>query len=458
MKQLLHAMLGHLHRHGGALALSGASQMLNSLTNFAIVLYLVRVLSKDDFGLYSLGFAAYLVIAAIIAAVFAVQYVVNNPDQPEQDRSAYAMHHVVAVAMVATLVILVAAFLKIAISTLATEPGSGLFHELLELALPVSVAVAGFATRDMLLRVAFVGRKEWVVFGSAVSAAAILGLAFFLANILSVPPSAPLALVFVALGQFAGALLVLAMLGLPWRRLSLPGMRHTFADAWRGGRWHAMTSIVYSIRTQAHQFVILPIVGLTALAEINAARILVTPAVMVIPPLYQVVMPRLADMRGSDPNHMQRATLLTVGGLVSVAFVYSAILLFALGWVLPLSLGHDYAHLGPVVTAWCVFTMFLAARNGLTMGLEVSKAFRALLTVNSVAALVAVALAAGLAILWGGLGAVWGLALAELTLCVLLYRRYRIGSDDVAQAVPVITVCDNKLDVELSPRYMKRVE
>lgn len=409
-----------MRRYGSSIALSGASQILNSLTNFAIVLYLVRVLSKDDFGLYSLGFAAHLVVAAILAAVFAVQYVVNIPDQMVHDKRVYAMHHVAAVALVATLFMLIAVIQKPLFLMSGSE--SGVIHDLLELSLPIALAVLGFATRDMLLRIAYVERKERLVLGSAVTSAAITGFLFFVAYSLSIIPRAAIALAFVALGQIAGALFVLALLNLPWRKFSLAGLRHTFADSWRGGRWHAMTSIVYSIRTQAHNFIIPPIIGLAALAEVNAARLLLTPAVMVIPPLYQIIMPRLAERHASDPGYMQRATWLIVGGLVGFTLIYSSALLLTLDWVLPLTLGHDYAHLGSVVTAWCAFTVFLAARNGLTMGMEVRKGFRALLAINTIAALIAVVLAAGLAILWGGLGAIWALALAELALCLLLYR------------------------------------
>lgn len=417
MSEKLGSVLGALRRHSGALALSGASQVVSSLTNFAIVMYLVRVLERAEFGLYSLGFAAYLVIFALIAFVVAVQYVVNNPDRAEHEQRSYAMHHVAAVVVIGAVIVMFASMLK---ATLTVD--TGLIHRVMGLAFPVALAAAGFAIRDMAVRVAYVERREWLVLGSAMSVAVISAIAFLTASAMSIDPSAPMALGIVALTQLVGAAFTLLMLRLPWRQLTMTGLRQAFVDSWRGGRWHAITSIVYSVRANAHNFIILPILGLGALAEVNAARILVMPAVMAIPPLYQVVMPRLAEKRIRDFGRIQRNIWIAVGGLAGFALTYSLALLLALNLVLPMALGPSYANLEPIVMAWCAFTVALAARNGLAMGLELRKGFGALLAVNTIAAVVAVILAAVLSMLWGSLGAVWAMALAELVLCLLLYH------------------------------------
>ncbi|SFD91488.1 lipopolysaccharide biosynthesis protein [Nitrosomonas sp. Nm166] len=417
MSSALKSQFDSLKRNGGAFALSGSSQIISSLTNFGIVLYLVRILEKDDFGLYSLGFASYLIISALLAAIFAVQYVVNNPDRAEHERRSYAMHHVVAMIIISILIVLLAAMLKVALSI-----DSELIYIVQDLALPVAMATLGFATRDMVVRIAFVERREWLVLGSAMSVATSTAIAFFIIHILSINQSASMGLGIVAFSQLIGAVFTLYMLRLPWCQLSFGELRKAFVESWQGGRWYAMTSIVYSVRTQAHNFVILPILGLAALAEVNATRILLTPAVMAIPPLYQVVMPRLAEMRGRNPVVVQRHIWITVAGLVGFALIYSAALLSVLDIALPLALGPSYAALEPVVLAWCAVTVFMAARNGLTMGLEIRKEFKDMLIVNSSAALVAIILAAGFSFFWGGMGAVWAFAMAELILCLLLYR------------------------------------
>lgn len=442
MKTKIKSALSTLRRHGGALALSGASQIVSSLTNFCIVLYLVRVLGKEDFGRYSLGFAAYLVLAAILAAMFAVQYVVNNPGCEEQARRPYAMHYVVAVVLTGLAIVVLAALLGAGASM-----KGGLGHDVIELALPVALATLGFSTRDFAVRIAFVERRAKLAFASNIIVATIVAVSFAAVWVLSVMPSASMALAIVAFSQLIGAAFILVSLNLPWRQFNLAGLRHAFVDSWQGGRWHALTSIVYSLRTQSHNFVILPILGLAVLAEVNAARTLLAPAVMALPPLYQVVMPRLAERSANDAAGLLRTTWLTVGGLLAFSALYCGALLLVLDWALPVALGASYAHLGPVVVAWCAVTVFLAARNGLTMGLEVRKAFSSLLTVNALAAVVAVGLVISFSILWGGGGAVWALALAEMTLCLLLYRVLMLDFRRAKSSLPEDAPTSNSQDV-----------
>jgi len=406
-----------LRQNGGALAFSGASQVISSLTNFGVVLYLVRVLQKEEFGMYSLGFSVYLILAAILAALFAVQYVVNNPDQPQYEQRIYALHHVAAMTLSCTGIVLLALFLKAVLDNVSFR-----FQMVNELIVPVALCTFSFAIRDMATRIAFVERKENIVMGSIITIAVITASMFFMTHSLTVPSSAMMGLVIIAMSQFAGAVYIMTRLRLPWSSMNVKDLRRAFIQSWQGGRWHALTSVVYSIRNQAHNFIVLPILGLAALAEINAARVLVTPALMVIPPLYQVAMPRLADIRKFKPNSFHHYILITTFSLIFFALVYSLILLLMVDTLLPLVLSSDYAGLGYLVIAWSAATIFMAARNGLSMGLEISRVFKNLLAVNVIAAFIVVFVTALLAKLWGNVGAIWGIALVEFMLCLMLFK------------------------------------
>jgi O-antigen/teichoic acid export membrane protein len=402
---------------GKALSVSLLNQLVSSGTHFAIVLYLVRVMEKSDFGLYGLGFALMLVLAGLISSSVAVQFVVNVPDQPQEQRLDYALHHAIAVFLLGLGLVALGALVSAAPWRMVIGGAS-----LREIMFPLALSAAFYSQRDLLMRVAYSERRETVVLVSSIAVSIGTATVFTLFWQAGQPLSVGHTLIALALGQAAGCLVALLLLPLPYRSFTVKGLGQAFLDCWGGGKWNFLTNVVYNVRTQAHNFVVAPLLGLGALAEINAARVLVTPAVMVIPPLSQVLMPRLAGKRGSDAPAMTRYAMTTIGGLATVAFLYAALLLALLPWVLPLVLGEAYQNAGVLVMAWCVVAVTLAVRNGLTLVLEVVRAFRDLLWANLAAAVSALVLVTALAIGLGSLGAIAALAIAELFLCTLLLK------------------------------------
>ncbi len=402
-------------RLGKALFLSGFSQMVSSLTNFAIIFYLLRVMNKFQFGQYNLGFASILLISGLVCAWIVVQFVVNLPDQPSQRRTAYALHHGVAIMLVGSVLIGVAFVLQTTIKRYFLPDNANVL-----LIIPVAVASGLYALRDLLMRFAFAERRESVVLGSTVVVAiAIVGV-FSVMMIFDHSIDAASALYGYAIGQGAGALQALLVFKLPWQDINLSELRRAFRDSWTGGRWNILSGVVYNIRSQAHNFIVAPLLGITALAELNAARVLVTPAVMAIPPVIQILMPRLAEKRALGSEALSKPAMLSIAVLSLVTVVYSIILIANIQWILPLALGKTYGHVGPLVVAWCIVTVMLALRNGLTVVLEVAREFRNLLVANIGAAIGAVLLAVSLSRLYGGVGAVYALAMAEALLCTML--------------------------------------
>lgn len=409
------AKIGRVKELGKAVALSILSQAVSSGTNFLVVVYLVRMMDKHDFGLYSLGFALMLLFAGFITSSIGVQFVVNVPDQLPVRRAAYAMHHSLAVAILGSILIAMALLLVVISDLLAFGNEDGR-----TIGLPLAVAAALYSQRDILMRVAYVEKRELVVLVSTMAVTAGIAGVFLYFWFTERRPSVPGALFAIATGQAAGCLAGLVMLRLPIRGVSAEGIRVAFKDAWVGGRWNLLTSAVYSLRTQAHNFVVAPLLGMGALADINAARVLVTPALMAIPPLTQVMLPRLAGKRHTGMSTILKYGKLAIGGLTAFAVLYAILMLVTMPTVLHLALGEDYRHVGALVMAWCLVTVALAVRNGLTLVLEVVRAFPELSVANVLAAAVAVFSAMALSMSFGGLGAIVAMAVAEISLCLVL--------------------------------------
>lgn len=402
-----------LRRHGSALLLSVASQGISSLTTFGLTLCLVRLLDKNEFGLYSLGFASLLLLSGLVSSFICMQYVVNIPDQPLEQRESYAMHHVAGAALFG--LILIGTMGGLSFSGGLEILGADSFQGL---ALPVAVASATYSLRDLLTRVAYSERREFAVLVSNVTVGLTVLCVMVGAIVSGLLVTAGGALCIYALAQVAGSVIGLPLFRLPWHRFRWQGLYHVFLDCWRGGRWAVLTSLLYNLRAQVHNFVIPPLLGMAALADVNAARVLVTPGVMAIPPLTQVLTPRLADQRSRGMSALLRGAAMAVGGLSGIAFAYALILMTCLPWLLPYALGDSYRHIEGQVLAWCLVTLLLALRNGLSLALQVLRAFRELMLANLVAGVLSIVVAIFFVRTLGGVGAIIAHGLAELVLCI----------------------------------------
>lgn len=375
------------------------------------------MMSKEQFGLYSVGFATVLLLSGLISASIGMQFTVNLPDQENHCRAQYAVHHAAAVALVCFGMIGIA----VAFSFLPREIGGFDAYLVSELAVPVTVAVTFYSLRDLLIRLAYSERRETAVLKSNMVVGFFnLGALFSISRLLSAAPSAEIALYVYAVGQMVGCLSGVSLGALPWHGICWTQVSGAFAESWKGGRWAVISSLAYNVRTQAHSFLIPPLLGVRVLAEINAARILVTPAVMAIPPFSDVLMPRLAERRQQGLLKLARASSIAIGGLSAVTLLYSSALMLSLNWLLPLIFGETYRNIDQLVFGWCAVTVFLALRNGLSLALQVVRAFRGLMLANVFAALWTLILFRPFVEHFGVLGAIYAIAAVEMLLCVVL--------------------------------------
>lgn len=426
----LSSFLTIARKNVGGLALSGANQAVSSLTNFAVLLYLIRVMHKDEFGLYGLGFAGILFLAGLMAAAISVQLAINLPDKQRELRGVYAVNHAAALGIVGV-VLICAAPISVAILDMLIPSFEGW-----SLLTPVAVGTALFAVRDLLTRVAFSVRREGVILASSLNAALTIVLAFLALKLDGRDPTATLALYCYAAGQAASVTHLTIALGLPWRQVGCGKLFEAYRDSWKGGAWSVLTSAVYNFRNQAHSFLVVPLMGATILADINAARVLLTPAVMIIPPTTQFIMPRLGSARREGFPILLRTAFVWVTLLTSVSILYCAALFVVLEPAISIALGEKYNHVGGLVNAWSVFVVGLALRNGLTVVLLVLKEFRMIFWANVFAAVFLAALVLAASRQSSAVWIILAMAASELLLCailgVVLFRASRNRISDEA--------------------------
>ncbi len=282
-----------LRDHWRPLSYSGASQILGSLTNFAISVCLVRILNQQEFGLYSLLLASILTGAGLIGAFLGTPFTVNVADVPQHERACYAVNQTLAVLAIALLMVFVI-LIAVEVSSSSTILGRGNVATISAIGGGICVT---YCARDILTRIAFAFRIERAALGAAMGTAVAVGAGLAARWILDLRLNVSGALIIYGIGQVVGLFSILILLSLPWRSGTFAGLKAALRKSWPEGRWSVLSGGAYTLRTQVYNFIVPAILGVAALGQINAARVLVTPAMMVLPPIKDVLLPRLADER-----------------------------------------------------------------------------------------------------------------------------------------------------------------
>lgn len=402
---------------GKALSISAINQVVSSGTNFALGIYLVRVLTPTEFGLYGIGFAITLLYSGVGNALFLIQMVVHVPDKAQEDRLPYAARMLVALVIFCTLTSIVAGLLL-----LLGSAWSQLLHQYIGLAFSIVAASVACILKDFFVRHAYTARRETWVLRVNVAVAAALAILLLVQFRFASSFNSESALWIYAVSNMVGVVVGFALIRLPIWAVRMHKLIDDLREAWVGGRWALSgTSIIWA-QSQAYMYVTAVFVGPVGVANANAARLLITPAIFLIPVLSQVVMPRFASLRATNPQKMLQVSGLFTTGLIMFSVVYSVVLLGSVDVIAPVLLGVKYGQIAPLVAAWCLVLIIQFSRSGTSIVLQVMKEFRTLTLLNAVSVVVAIVAAVALMQIVGVSGAILGSALGELLLSVLLYK------------------------------------
>lgn len=400
------------------LTIGALTQIVGSGTNFAFGLYLVRALEPPEFGLYGIGFAVAMTIAGIASALWLTQMVVHLPTLGPNDRMPYASRMLVVVALFCLLTVILCGGLVVighGYSAWIARHGDTI--------MAIGLAMIGITLKDFFIRHAYSIRTEawalWINVGIAVALAGLLaGTVLTTGGV-----SAEGALLTYAGSNIAGALVGGTLAGISIRALEVRAILDDARQAWRGGSWAMVGTIAISVQSQAYVYLTALIVGPIGVGLANAARLFIMPVAFVVPAVAQIALPRLIELDATDRRAMLRIGVRMSAALISVAAIYSAVLLPFTQEIASRWLGASYHSMTPLVAAWCLVLVLLVGRNGVTVILHALRDFRAITFDVIVGAVATIAAGVGLMIHLGVVGSVLGLALGELILGLLLFRR-----------------------------------
>lgn len=404
------SLAARLLRGPRARTLAGvADQAVISLANFAVALGVLRLGTKEEFGLYALGYMAVVVTNSFASGLFGGQFVVAQHGRPESARPAFAA----ALLLAQTGGVALACLLALAVLAAAGRASPFLAATLL--VLPAAVA------HDFLRihRLALLRPQATLALDVL---HAVLWAGFALAGV-----ALGLAVPVAAIGAHGAASAVTAVVAVTTARLPLrlgpTGMGEALRTVWHHGRWSVGGVAVAMAQNQAHFYILGALAGLAAVAEVNAARMLMTPAALLLVGVNRTLVPGFAQMWASgEAGRIRRQAVLATSALLGAVLGFALLLWAAWDLVAVHVLQGRYDGIGPLVALWALIIGLQAVTETASGQMQAASRFRELaLTIAIVAGPVVVALSP--MILWlGGPGSLVTLAAGQAVLAVLLWR------------------------------------
>lgn len=374
-----------------------ADQLLSSLTNFALMVAIARVLDAEAFGAVGIAFALYRFVLGVGTGLWVVPVMVTHAGAPAEDRRRQ-----VSRAAGATLLTgLVASVPIVALALALDGPLRGAL-------LGVALCLPGLALQDGW-------RQGFVAMGEPRTAAVndlawAAGQALCVAVLLVRVDEPPIAAVVLAWGLPGVAAAVLACV----QARSAPRVAGTVdlaREHRRLGPRFAGEFVVNSGQSQITLFTLAALAGTAATGGFRGSQVVFGPQRVVSNGLQLAAVPEAVRLR-DHPRRMRRIT--TALSATNVAMVLGAgavLLALPVRWGEEL-LGATWTEARPLLVPMVAYGLAGAVASGPSVGLRAVGAARTCLRNQTFTSVLALVLTIGGTIAFGASGAAWGLAVA----------------------------------------------
>jgi O-antigen/teichoic acid export membrane protein len=238
---------------------------------------------------------------------------------------------------------------------------------------------------------------------------------------MDVPPEC--IVILYAVSYFIGSIIGILQLKLDFY-ISASSIGKTFRLFWLEGRWALLNEGLVITRQQAHIFVTAVIIGPIGVGLINAAKMFMTPIMLVTPSLSQVYLARLVALRESNIKAVFNMAKFFSSINAVMVLIYGAILFLMYDYLTTLFASEaSYSDLEYYIFPWFLFALICAFRYGLESAQKAVKNFKLLTIYNVPVAIISLSFVTALAYFIGANGAIYGLVIAETVFAILLFNK-----------------------------------
>ena len=384
-------------------------QALLSGANFLMAFLLIRFTTGVEYGLFVIAQSTILLLATVQGSWVSGPLSLLAPQRAAADRREMVssvdadMRRILRFLGIAGLIIAPAGYMLGAWDRATASVGA-------------ATAIASWASlsREFSRTILFIySRSKDLLKADAVYVVLVIAGALLA---ITAPTHASIAGVSIAPSTSVWAVLALALAGLVggricYRMLSKdPGWSAAAPSArfWRElrslGLWSSIGAGIFWLFTQSYNYVIASQIGLEAVADVNATRILLMPAILITVGVRALLMPNAAGwVIELGVGKLARRLTLAVFGIGFLDLIYFAVLWFSRHWITIDLMHRKIADLDRLLILWGCVALLGLGRDIL------QTALLALQRLKIVAVLTGVGAIVSLTIMWFGLR-YWGAA------------------------------------------------
>lgn len=397
-----------------------ADQALLSATNFVIGMFFIHFATKEEYGLYSLAYGVLTLMISFSGALIITPMTVSYADRPQDRRAAYGGSMLVG---------LYGVFGPVAVSSLVLLLALSYFgiikHDSAQLLMILTIATLcgmlwEFSRRYHYLRLQPGQVLYWDAWYAILMVVGITAVSYI--NVRGM-----YWLIFVLYGFAAAGT---GCFALAKSEISLTPDWHSATssvrEAWAYGRWALGGVLVTWVQSQSYAYFLAIFSDLSSVADANAARLLVSPLMLLNAGLTNVLFPKLVFLRSEkrfkETEQVARRLVWILSGLF---LVYTSVVGFAGNKLTGLILGDRYTGIEIFIIAWAAVNLLTALRANTSVLLQVFKEFKTITLANVVSVVIVLVVTWPLMNMYGVIGSIGALAIGEIVLAILLWRAFR---------------------------------
>jgi O-antigen/teichoic acid export membrane protein len=390
---------------------AAGDQATLSVLSFVISIILIKYVPKVEYGYYSIGFAISLFVSSIQQAIVNTPLAVLLIEKKGNANVEYAG----SLCYGQFLVIIPAVCLGLAGVLLLSFWSFDSAQTWV--AASVCFFVIGLLLREFLRAYLFAEEKPLQVLKIDTVYIALLLIGFVLAYLfykLNVPS------VFVLMGTSGLIVGLIFSRGRGWH-FNRERIRESYRENWKYGRWALVGGLVTYIQSYSYLYLLGALMGSVAVAEVSAARLLITPLILFRAGWGRIVTPRGSKFR--EKNQLERffkeQVIVTIVYVLVVA-LYALLLLSLSGLLQNLIFTQKYVDSFKYFPYWVAINAIGFAAINAGYGLEVTKNFKIMSKLNFVTMVVTLACAYLLINAYGIMGGLMALIIgASLSAAIL---------------------------------------
>lgn len=395
--------------------LSVFDQGMLSALNFLVNMLLVRLVSKEEYGLYGQlyagGLLAGLVVDALIAGPLTT---VASAAQATARRALLRLYWRRQLAWSGLMAVTALAALWLVPALSGPAPQRWL------LGAAFAAYVLGNGLREYGRTVGFIQSELRAVLRQDLLYVLLVTVGL---GALYAGGRVALTALFACLAASSLLCAALAVRRLPPSAAEAEALDGHHAEIHAHGRWAVLGVVVGWLSNYSYVYLSGAWLGVAAIADLNAARLLLMPIPLAVAAWSRVARPEASRLMAEHNwSGLRRLTLFSIGAIELVVLAYVGLLLLALPWLEAHLIGAKYRGLDTLLLLWGVYFAVNAARWVGTAWLSSGGAFRSMFFLGSVT-LVLVLLITTLSIpRWGAAGAILALIAVELFELVAVWK------------------------------------